>query len=264
MGLSPYKRCSLDFGSEHHGSEPRSQHLHHFVSQRHVSRRAACRAWRLRLRNRCGSGLALHTHTAADRNLDHGSWPCCAGLFSLEIAACVELATTGVTPCWNHIGVPLGVFTLARADPHYLRLGTGAVLVLFSLYGLLRPTITPIKAGALAGDLGAGFLNGVLGGATGLAGIVTVIWCQLRGWTKDQQRAVFQPVGVATFAMSVAWLGGQGSVSRDVIRLFVIALPVVLLGTWLGLKFYGRLDEAQFRKLVLILLLASGAVLLFP
>src|SRR6516225_765222 len=93
------------------------------------------------------------------------------------------------------LGVPLGVFMLAHADPHYLRLGIGAVLVLFSLYGLWRPTIKPTKADAMAGDLGAGFLNGVLGGATGLAGIVTVIWCQLRGWTKDQQRAVFQPVG---------------------------------------------------------------------
>src|SRR5215470_9238693 len=61
-------------------------------------------------------------------------------------------------------GIPLGVFALAHADPHYLRLGIGAVLVLFSLYSLWRPTIKPIKA-----DAGAGFLNGVLGGATGLA-----------------------------------------------------------------------------------------------
>lgn len=43
---------------------------------------------------------------------------------------------------------------------------------------------------------------------------------------------------------------------------FVAALPVLLAGTWLGLKFYGSLDEAQFRKLVLVLLLASGATLL--
>jgi uncharacterized membrane protein YfcA len=159
-------------------------------------------------------------------------------------------------------GVPLGVFMLAHADPHYLRLGIGVVLVLFSLYGLFRPTIKPIKSGAMAGDVGAGFLNGILGGATGLAGIIVIIWCQLRGWNKDQQRAVFQPGGVASFAMSAAWLGGQGSMSREVIWLFVTALPVLLAGTWLGLKLYGRLDEVQFRKIVLILLLASGTMLL--
>jgi hypothetical protein len=159
-------------------------------------------------------------------------------------------------------GVPIGVLILAHADPRYLRSGIGGVLVLFSLYGLVRPTIEPINAGAM-GDGGAGFLNGVLGGATGLAGIVVIMWCQLRGWPKDQQRAVFQPVGVATFAMSAAWLGGQGSISREAMWLFVIALPVLLVGTWLGLKLYGRLDEAQFRKVVLVLLLASGTVLLF-
>jgi hypothetical protein len=31
----------------------------------------------------------------------------------------------------------------------------------------------------------------------------------------------------------------------------------------LGLKLYGKLNEVQFRKLVLVLLLASGTVLLF-
>jgi uncharacterized membrane protein YfcA len=161
------------------------------------------------------------------------------------------------------LGVPLGVFALAHADPRYLRLGTGVVLVLFSLYSLLRPSFKPIKAAGFPGDLGAGFLNGVLGGATGLAGIVAVIWCQLRGWAKDQQRAVFQPVGVATFALSATWLGVQGSISREVMLLFVVALPVLLAGTWLGLKLYGKLDEAQFRRIVLVLLLASGVVLLF-
>jgi hypothetical protein len=73
---------------------------------------------------------------------------------------------------------------------------------------------------------------------------VTVIWSQLRGWTKDQQRTVFQPVGVATFAMSAAWLGGQGSISHDIIWLFVAALPVLLAGNWLGLanrNFAGRM-----------------------
>jgi uncharacterized protein len=39
-------------------------------------------------------------------------------------------------------------------------------------------------------------------------------------------------------------------------------LPILLAGTWLGLRLYGRVDEAGFRKLVLGLLLASGVALI--
>jgi uncharacterized protein len=38
-------------------------------------------------------------------------------------------------------------------------------------------------------------------------------------------------------------------------------LPALLAGTWLGLRLFGRLDEGAFRKVVLVLLLASGVVL---
>ena len=160
------------------------------------------------------------------------------------------------------VGVPVGVAALAWANPAYIRAGVGVVLVLYSAYGLVRPTLKPINAGASM-DAGVGFLNGVLGGATGLAGILTTIWCGLRGWTKDQQRAVFQPVGVAIFAMSAAWIGAKGAISADTVKLFLLGFPVLLVGTWLGLKLYGRLDEAGFRKLVLVLLLASGIALFF-
>ena len=49
------------------------------------------------------------------------------------------------------LGVPIGVSILGRADPHYLRTAVAVVLVVFSLYGLLRPAITPIKSVAFAG-----------------------------------------------------------------------------------------------------------------
>src|SRR5262249_22178875 len=45
---------------------------------------------------------------------------------------------------------------------------------------------------------------------------------------------------------------------------FGIGLPALLAGTWLGLKLYGHLDEAGFRKLVLVLLLVSGMALVAP
>jgi uncharacterized membrane protein YfcA len=158
------------------------------------------------------------------------------------------------------VGVPLGVAVLGFADPVHVRRAVGALLVLYAVYGLARPALKPVAAGAPA-DAGIGFLNGVLGGMTGLAGILVTVWCGLRGWNKDEQRAVFQQVGVAIFAMSAAWLGARGAISTDTVRLFLLGLPVLLVGTWLGLKLYARLDETAFRRIVLVLLLVSGIVL---
>jgi uncharacterized membrane protein YfcA len=160
------------------------------------------------------------------------------------------------------IGVPIGVAILEWANPAYLRKAIGTVLALYSIYGLARPTMKPIAKGEAAADATVGFLNGVLGAMTGFAGILVTIWCGLRGWSKDEQRAIFQPVGVAIFAMSAVWLGGSGSISPDTVRLFLIGLPVLLAGTWVGLKLYGQLNEAGFRKIVLLLLFVSGVALL--
>jgi uncharacterized membrane protein YfcA len=160
------------------------------------------------------------------------------------------------------LGVPVGVSILTWANPAHVRIGVGVLLVLYSLYALLRPAINPVKAGGAAADIGVGFLNGVLGGITGLAGIVATIWCGLRGWPKEVQRTVFQPVAVATFLMSALWIGAEGAISPGTIKLFLVGLPALLAGHWLGLKLFGHLDEAAFRKIVLVLLLASGVVLI--
>jgi uncharacterized membrane protein YfcA len=84
----------------------------------------------------------------------------------------------------------------------------------------------------------------------------------LRGWPKDVQRTIFQPVAVAVFLMSALWIGAKGAITTETAKLFLIGLPALLAGSWLGLKLFGRLDEASFRKVVLVLLLASGAVLM--
>ncbi len=62
--------------------------------------------------------------------------------------------------------------------------------------------------------------------------------------------------------MTALWLGAQGSISAVTIELFLLGLPVLLAGTWLGLRLYGSLDPAGFRKVVLALLLASGLALI--
>jgi uncharacterized protein len=160
------------------------------------------------------------------------------------------------------IGVPIGSAILRGASPTSLRLGVAVLLVVFSLYSLIRPKLGSVAGAGRVADGAVGIANGVIGGATGLAGIVATVWCTVRGWTPPEQRAVFQPVGVSVFLMTALWLGGTGMVGRDSVGLFLIGLPALAAGTWLGLKFFGKLGEAGFRRVVLLLLLVSGVALL--
>jgi uncharacterized membrane protein YfcA len=137
----------------------------------------------------------------------------------------------------------------------------GLLLVVFSVYGLARPRLKARQGGKI-GDSLVGIASGLVGASTGLAGLPVIVWSTVRGWPKDEQRAVFQPVVVAIFAMTLLWFGGKGMLTTDIIRLFLLGLPPVVLGTWLGLKLYGTLDESRFRSIVLILLLISGLTLL--
>ena len=160
------------------------------------------------------------------------------------------------------LGVPAGVTLLVWSNPKSLRIAVGIVLIAYSLYAFFRPALKPITTGGRPADAAAGFLNGVLGGLTGLAGILVMIWCGLRGWPKEVQRTIFQPVAVAVFLMSAAWLGAKGTVTSETAKLFVMGLPCVATGTWLGLKMFGRIDETTFRKIVLALLFVSGVTLM--
>jgi uncharacterized membrane protein YfcA len=160
------------------------------------------------------------------------------------------------------IGVPLGVAILGVANPLIVRCGIGVLLVLYSAYALARPALAPIRGPHTAVDFGVGFLNGVLGGMTGLTGVIITVWSGLRGWPKDEQRAIFQPVIMAMFLMTALWLGASRTVPPQAITLFLTGVPVLLAGVWLGLRLYGRLDEAGFRRIVLVLLLVSGALLI--
>lgn len=159
------------------------------------------------------------------------------------------------------IGIPIGVMLLPHINPSYLRFGVGVLLVAYATYSLVRPPIKPMKIGAPA-DVAIGISNGLLGGLTGLGGIISTISCQLRGWSKDKQRAVFQPVLFAAFVIICTSQVIAGSFTAETIKLYGIGLPFMIAGIWTGFRLYGTIDDEAFRKAVLILVLLAGASLI--
>ena len=161
------------------------------------------------------------------------------------------------------LGVPAGTALLTTVNPNTLRLSMGVLLVIYSLYSLIRPALKPVQGGAPA-DFGVGVANGLIGGLTGLGGIAVTVWCQLRGGPKDAQRAIFQPVMFATFVMSAISFAVARAFTVETLKLYAIALPVLIAGIWSGLRLYGKLDDAAFRRTILLLLLVSGVALIVP
>jgi len=210
------------------------------------------------------SGIWLHIITPIQTTtliVGYGLWTQGYGVWMLRRA----LSWRNVAPfiIGGAIGVPIGTMFLTSIEPAYLRTGVGVLLVLYSIYGLARPAFKPVQAGVPA-DASIGVLNGLFAGVTGLPGLIVTIWCQLRGWPKDVQRTVFQPVMFAAIAVNAITLSLAGAITAETVKLYLFGLPVLLVGLWVGFKLYGKLDEALFRKVILLLLLISGLALTVP
>ena len=161
------------------------------------------------------------------------------------------------------IGVPFGIWLLNYTDPQLFRRGVGVFLILYSAYALLAPPLRPIRAGGRVADGSAGFVGGVMGGMAGLFGPAPIVWCELRGWGKDLARGVFQPFNLSMQVIAALALFVTGLVTRELGSYLLLCLPTMLLGAWLGVRLYARIDARHFRNVVLGLLLVSGVTLEF-
>ena len=160
------------------------------------------------------------------------------------------------------LGVPLGTFLLDFVRVQPLKLGVGVLLIFYSSWMAFvrRPPI--VTGGGRLADAAAGFAGGVMGGMASLSGPAPTIWVQLRGWNKNEQRGVNQPFNMAVLATALASAAVAGFLDRTFVVWAVITLPTTLIGARLGLTLYRRIDDAQFRRIVLVLLALSGATLI--
>jgi uncharacterized membrane protein YfcA len=160
------------------------------------------------------------------------------------------------------VGTPIGVWLLHLVDQTVFKLTVGLILVVYCPLLLFLRNVPRISAGGRAADGGVGVIGGVMGGLGGLTGPAPTLWCALRGWSRDEQRAVFQTFSLCMQALTLTIYATTGLITRDTLRLFAIVAPALIIPTLLGVRLYARFSEAGFRRLILVLLSLSGAVLL--
>jgi uncharacterized protein len=158
-------------------------------------------------------------------------------------------------------GVPLGVYVLPRLDIPLFKTLVGLMLVVVCPLLFFASRLPRVRGGR-AGDTLAGAAGGMMGGLGGFTGVVPTLWCTLRGFEKDTQRAVIQNFNLAMLAVTFIGYLATGIATAPMLPLFAIVAPAMLIPSLLGARLYLGISETSFRKVVLGLLTASGVAML--
>lgn len=159
------------------------------------------------------------------------------------------------------LGLPLGLWLLPRIDATTFRALVGALLALWCPVMLL-PGRLPRVGGGRGGDAVAGAVGGLMGPLGGFTGAIPTLWCTLRGFERDAQRAVIQNFNLAMLATTMASYVATGLVTRPMLPLMAVVAPALLLPALLGMRVYIGISPAAFRNIVLGLLTLSGLAML--
>ncbi|AUA57261.1 Sulfite exporter TauE/SafE [Achromobacter spanius] len=160
------------------------------------------------------------------------------------------------------VGIPVGVQLLPHLDPVIFKACIGGLLAVWCPLMLFATRLPRITAGGKVADGVVGAMGGVMGGIGGFTGVIPTLWCTLRGFDRDVQRSVIQNFNLSMLVVTMAGYLYTGVVTRDMLPLFAIILPAMLVPTLLGARLYVGISDVTFRRVVLGLLTLSGVALL--
>jgi uncharacterized membrane protein YfcA len=158
------------------------------------------------------------------------------------------------------LGIPLGLLLLRAVAEPVVKGVLAALIIGYSTYSLLASKHRELRDDKLAWVFGFG--AGVLGGAYGMNGPPLVVYGSLRGWSPQHFRATLQGYFLPA---SLAGLWGYwvaGLWTPAVSRFYLLSLPVVIAGTFLGRAIHHRVAAHRFAIYVHAGLIAIGVILL--
>lgn len=160
------------------------------------------------------------------------------------------------------LGVPLGILLLIYGSEVLIKVGLGALIVLYALYSLFIKKDKKPKDDHKIWLFVCGFLSGIFGGAYGLNGPPLVIYGNLRQWSAKHFRATLQAYFLPVSLVSVLGYYAKGFITTEVSTYFVISLLTAVPAIFLGRYLNHRLKSGSFYKYVYSGLVVVGIILI--
>ncbi len=164
-------------------------------------------------------------------------------------------------PLITYVPVSFLMVRLVAADPGgIMQKALGAALILLSAYFLFLQGRLAIRRTPVSG-LACGAASGVLGGLFCMAGVPMALYLFSMD-EKEDYLATIQMFFAIVAVYSAGVHGVSGFITGVTLRMFLLCIGFVALGTFLGKRFFQRVSRDTLKKVVYGFMLVSGVYLL--
>jgi uncharacterized membrane protein YfcA len=144
------------------------------------------------------------------------------------------------------IGIPIGTVILIYGNELWVKIGLGAIIVLYSLYALFGKNSIVLATDNKYWLFVCGFLSGILGGAYGINGPPLVVYGNMRKWNAKDFRATLQAYFLPASFIGVVGYTIKGLLTITVFKYFLVSLPASLPAIYLGRYLNRKLKDGTF------------------
>lgn len=150
------------------------------------------------------------------------------------------------------LGVPLGLWALTAVSENAARAVIAVYVLAMSLALLLGWTLT--RPAGRATTFGTGLFSGAAN-AAGVGGLPVVVFFAAQTITP----VVFRATLIAYFTLLDLWtiplLFARGLITIDTLFATAVALPIFMLGTWVGGRRFLSAEPKDFRRFAIVILM---------
>ena len=174
---------------------------------------------------------------------------------SVQYREIITLVVSGI------IGMILGTYFLISLDSQVLRLAIGVITVLFAAASIkgVRWEISNTKLASIP----VGLISGVLGGSMSISGPPIVLFFNNQRVEKTIFRANLIAYFFSLYVATVPAYVLGNLITIDLLTTSAIMVPIIFFGATLGIRLSRKVNEDVFKRITLLLVLASGILAIF-
>lgn len=158
----------------------------------------------------------------------------------------------------SFIGIPAGVQILQYLPERTMELTTGISIFSLSMVFLLSGNKEIPESRKKKPIVFAGFLSGFMASSMSIGGPPIALAMNRKGYTKERFRKMFALVSVINAVIATVLYVAKGIFVAFSLKFAAFLFPVMLIGSKLGDVLSNRVNQVQFKKMILYLNMVLG------